>query len=171
MITADIYHPAQWHDFFVMVGTGVAALTGLVFVAMTLNINVVVGHAGHRARAISTLAGLTAVFVQSALVLMGGQDHVAVGAELLVVAAIACAVFVSGYFRSTRAHQAETATLGRMVGGSAFYLAELVGAAMLVAGLISGLYVATVAIVANVAFMISGAWLLLVAARGDERAI
>lgn len=32
-----MYDPAIWRDFFVMVGGGAAALTGLVFVAMTLH--------------------------------------------------------------------------------------------------------------------------------------
>jgi hypothetical protein len=29
----DIYRPELWHDFFLMVGGGAAALTGLVFVS------------------------------------------------------------------------------------------------------------------------------------------
>ena len=33
-----MYKPALWHDYFVVVGGGAAALTGLVFVAMTLHI-------------------------------------------------------------------------------------------------------------------------------------
>jgi hypothetical protein len=32
-----VYNASQWRDFFVMVGGGAAALTGLVFVAMTLS--------------------------------------------------------------------------------------------------------------------------------------
>jgi hypothetical protein len=39
----DAYGADQWQDFFVMVGTGAAALTGLVFVAMSLNVGAVKG--------------------------------------------------------------------------------------------------------------------------------
>jgi hypothetical protein len=39
MMVVDMYRPDQWHDFFVMVGgDGSAALTGLVFVALSLNL-------------------------------------------------------------------------------------------------------------------------------------
>ena len=81
MIAADIYRPDEWHDFFVMTGGGAAALTGLVFVALSLNIHVMAEDATHRYRAIGTLAGLTSVFMICGLALMGGQDHRAIGAE------------------------------------------------------------------------------------------
>jgi len=52
MTPVDIYRPDQWHDFFMMVGGGTAALTGLVFVAMSLNLRVIDQDATHRYRAI-----------------------------------------------------------------------------------------------------------------------
>jgi hypothetical protein len=44
----------------------------------------------------------------------------------------------------------------------------MIGAALLIAGDIAGLYLAAVAIVANFFFMISGSWLLLVGVSTDE---
>jgi hypothetical protein len=41
IVAVDIYRPDLWRDFFVMVGGGAAALTGLVFVAMSLNLDVI----------------------------------------------------------------------------------------------------------------------------------
>ena len=38
----------QWHDFFLMMGSGAAALTGLVFVAMTLNLGEIVKEITHK---------------------------------------------------------------------------------------------------------------------------
>jgi hypothetical protein len=35
----DAYCPELWHEFFVMVGGGSAALTGLVVVAMSLHLD------------------------------------------------------------------------------------------------------------------------------------
>ena len=60
---------------------------------------------------------------------------------------------------------------GRVVGGVACYLAALVGAALLIAGQIAGLYLAAVALIVQLAFMVSGAWLLIVgmAERQGER--
>jgi hypothetical protein len=44
----------------------------------------------------------------------------------------------------------------------------MIGAALLLAGQIAGLYLAAGAIVANFFFMISGSWLLLVGVSADE---
>ena len=85
MVGADIFQPEKWTNFFLLVGTGAVTLTGLVFVAMSLNIKAIAVDATHRHRAINTLAGLALVFMRCALVLMGGQNHRAVGAELFVV--------------------------------------------------------------------------------------
>jgi hypothetical protein len=169
MLALDAYRPGQWHDFFVMLGGSAAVLTGLVFVALALNVNVVTRDATHRFRAIDTLSGMTGVFVLSALVLMGGQDHRAVGIEWLVVAAISIAVYLRGHVLSVR-HGGSIDVLrgSRTVTLAVLYLAQLVGAALLVAGHIAGLYVAAVAVVAALAFMVSAAWLLVVdAARLD----
>ncbi len=63
-----MYGEAGWHDFFLMVGGGAAALTGLVFVAMSLHLDQIALNAAHRHRARTVLTGLTAVFIRSALV-------------------------------------------------------------------------------------------------------
>jgi hypothetical protein len=38
MIAAAAYNPAQWNNFFLLVGTGSATLAGLVFLAVTINL-------------------------------------------------------------------------------------------------------------------------------------
>ena len=48
MVGVDIYKPEQWSDFFILVGTGAVTLTGLVFVAMALNLKVIAVDATHR---------------------------------------------------------------------------------------------------------------------------
>jgi hypothetical protein len=97
MIAADILNVGQWTDFFLLVGTGAVTLTGLVFVAMSLNLKAIAVDATHRYRAINTLTGLALVFMRCALVLMGAQNHQAIGGELFVVSAISAAIFVRGY--------------------------------------------------------------------------
>ena len=100
MLAADAYRPDQWHDFFITVGGAAAAVTGLVFVALSLNLEVVTRDATHRYRAIGTLMNFAGIFVLCSLALMGGQNHVAIGAEWLIVASSACGVFVHGYLRA-----------------------------------------------------------------------
>jgi modulator of FtsH protease len=171
MLALDAYRPDQWHDFFVMVGGSGAVLTGLVFVALSLNVDVITHDATYRYRAIDTLSGMTGVFVLCALVLMGGQDHRAVGIEWFVVAAISAAVYVHGHVQAVRlGGTLAVLRLSRTVTLSVLYLTQLVGAALLVAGHSAGLYAAAVALLAALAFMISGAWLLVVdAARRNQR--
>jgi hypothetical protein len=170
MIALDAYRPDQWHDFFVMVGGSAAVLLGLVFVALSLNVSVVTQDATHRYRAIDTLSGMAGVFVICALALMGGQDHVAVGIEWFVVAAISVAVYVHGYVQAARRGGSVAWLLGRRVVAIAvLYVGQLVGAALLVADHVAGLYVAAVALVGGLAFMISGAWLLVVGVTSASR--
>jgi hypothetical protein len=81
MPAPDVYRPDEWHDFFLTVGGAAAVLTGLVFVAMSINLNDVTRDSTHRFRAIGTLTGFIAAFVICSLALMGGQGHVALGVE------------------------------------------------------------------------------------------
>jgi len=69
----DPYQPAQWHDFFITVGGGAAALTGLVVVAMSLHLRVIAVDPALRHRARSILTGLAAAFMRCSLVLMGAR--------------------------------------------------------------------------------------------------
>jgi hypothetical protein len=162
MIAADIFRPGQWNNFFLLVGTGAITLTGLVFVAMSLNLKAIAIDATHRYRAINTLTGLTLVFMRCALVLMGAQNHQSVGAELLVVSAGSAAIFVKGYTNAIR--MSSGLRLSRIIGGSLVHLAEMIGAALLLFGYLAGLYIAALAIVTNTCYMITAAWLLVVGA-------
>src|SRR5579862_7870054 len=127
-MTADIFEPAHWTDFFLLVGTGAVTLTGLVFVAMSLNLKAIAVDATHRYRAINTLTGLALVFMRCALVLMGAQNHRSIGAELFVVSGVSAAVFVRGYAKAIR--MSSGLTLSRTVGGTFVHLAEMIGAVL-----------------------------------------
>jgi hypothetical protein len=157
---ADIFRPEQWNDFFLLVGTGAVTLTGLVFVAMSLNLKEIIVDATHRYRAINTLTGLALVFMRCALVLMGAQNHRSVGTELLVVSGLSLAVFAKGYTKAMR--MSHGLRYSRIIGGSAIHLAEMIGAALFIFGHLAGLYIAAVAMVSNTCYMITAAWLLVI---------
>jgi hypothetical protein len=162
MIAADIFRPGQWNNFFLLVGTGAVTLTGLVFVAMSLNLKVIASDVTHRYRAINTLAGLALVFMRCALVLMGAQNHRAIGAELFAVSGVSAAVFVKGYTKALRTSSG--LRFSRIVGGSLVHVAEMIGAALFFFGYLAGLYIAAVAIVTTTCYMITAAWLLVIGA-------
>src|SRR5579871_1369454 len=89
--------PEQWNNFFVMVGGGAAALAGLIFVAMSINHQVIIRNTTHKNRAINMLTGFTAVFMASSFALMGEQDLRVLGYEWLALWLVATAIFIRGY--------------------------------------------------------------------------
>ena len=74
----------DWHDFFVMLGGATAALTGLLFVAMSLHVRAIGRNPPERRRARGTLTGLIAVLLISAVALRPGMDLRTFGLFLLV---------------------------------------------------------------------------------------
>lgn len=163
MFVDDIYQPVQWHDYFVMVGGGSAALTGLVFIALSLNTYAVKVNTAHRWRATGSLMGLGAVFLVSALVLMGDQGHRAVGSEVLVVSGFAYLFYAIGVIQSRRPGSSdEPLSLRLQIGTSICYLLEVSGAIVFIIGNIAGLYMICVAIAASVCFFLTAAWRLFV---------
>ncbi|MGA2970638.1 MAG: hypothetical protein ABSE75_12635 [Acidimicrobiales bacterium] len=168
MIAATIFRPGQWTDFFLLVGTGAVTLTGLVFVAMSLDLKVIVIDATHRNRAINTLTGLALVFLRCSLVLMGAQNHHSIGAELFVVSGISAAIFIRGYVKAIR--WSSGLRRSRIVGGTLVHLVEMIGAALFFFGHVLGLYIAAIAIVTNTCYMITAAWLLVVGAFDQRNA-
>src|ERR1700730_16069894 len=129
---------SAWHDDFLMVGGGAAALTGLVFVAMTLHLEEITGNLVHRHRARTILTGLTAVFIRCALVLMGDQSAKAVAVEIIVVLVVVEAIL----YRSIRqaARDADPWVLRRTIGSFACLVLEQAGALVLFFGGAWGLY-------------------------------
>ena len=139
------------------------------FVAMSINLDVVAQNATHRYRAINMLTGFTAAFMICALVLMGGQAHQAVGTEWVVVASVAAVIYVHNYVQAAKQDDSKAVLRPeRLAGGVTCHLAEIVGAVVLISGHVAGLYVAAVGLIIYFAFVISGAWLLLVAVQEDR---
>lgn len=171
MAAAEIYSPGLWTNFFVLVGTGSAALTGLVFVAISVNLRDVVRDATHTYRAINMLTGFTAVFILSSFALMGRQTHQTVGLEWLIVSLLAGAINTNGYIRGFSLPGSRYALSPfRVAGGSACYLGQIVGSAAFLLGAEWGIYVSATALIVNFFFLVSGSWLLIVGTvrRPDE---
>jgi hypothetical protein len=162
MATTEIYNPEQWNNFFLLVGTGSAALTGLVFVAMTINLKDVAKDATHRYRAINMLSGFTSAFIMCALALMGQQTDRTLGIEWLIVALLAASINTNGYIQAFRRPGSLYAlSVARIVGGSACYLGQIVGSLLLFFGSGVGIYISAIALIVNFYFLVSGSWLLI----------
>src|SRR5579871_856673 len=169
MMSQYVYVPEQWHNFFLMVGGGAAALTGLLVVAMSPHLETIINDASLRHRALSILMGLGAAFIRCALVLMGGQNQQAVGLELLLICATVTAIGIHNLLRTSKHSLAlHKSIFYRSIMTIICYTIEMVGAAIFIIGPSFGLYIAAIAMVCNFYFLFSGSWLLLVGISRDE---
>ena len=91
------------------------------------------------------------------------------GTEWLVVATAAAGIYVHNYVQAAKQGGSKAALRpDRLAGGVTCYLAQIVGAVVLILGYMAGLYVAAVGLIISLALLISGAWLLLVAVHEDR---
>ena len=79
------YNASEWHDLFVATAGASAALAGLVFVAVSINIERILKSQDLPSRAQMTVALLLSVLLVSIIGLIPGQSRTALGAELLGV--------------------------------------------------------------------------------------
>jgi hypothetical protein len=167
----DAFRPTQWHDFFMTVGAGSAALSGLVVVAVSQHVEVIARDPVLRHRGRSILTGMAALFVRCALALMGGQSGRVIGVEFLF---ILVPISVGGLVSFLPVVASETGappqSTWRTVGSLGCYVTESIGAALLVAGTRGAIYVVAIAMLANFFFTISGAWLLMIGVSSEEEA-
>src|SRR6266566_3619695 len=83
--------PAAWQNFYLMMGTANAAITGLVFVALSIHLREVLEHPILKPRAVLALVVLTTQIVIAAIVLTP-QTRELMGVEILFLNAIFIAV-------------------------------------------------------------------------------
>jgi hypothetical protein len=77
--------PSDWQGFAEMTGGASGALTGLLFVAVSLNASRIGGHQGLRVSAAQTLVLFIAPLAVAAALLTPGQQDWVLGAELMVI--------------------------------------------------------------------------------------
>jgi hypothetical protein len=89
------YDPGAWQTFFAMTGGAAAALTGLLFVALSLHARAIMANRFFRGRAIGTLMSLTSQLLISGAVLIPLQPLWLLGVEVEAVALFFAAFLVS----------------------------------------------------------------------------
>jgi hypothetical protein len=86
------YDPARWSDFALAQIGASAALLGLVFVGLSINLRDVIGSRQLVHRALEAVIALGAVLITATAVLIPDQSRGVVTAELLVIASLTFAV-------------------------------------------------------------------------------
>ena len=79
------YSPLTWHDFFLGTIGAAAALTGLLFVAISINLEQILKYPQLPGRAAGTLGILVSALVVSGFALAPGQSIRALGIEIAAV--------------------------------------------------------------------------------------
>jgi hypothetical protein len=163
------YEPAQWNDFAVAQLGASAALLGLVFVGISINLKEFIGTPLLVNRALEAIVLLASVLVSATVVLIPDQSREVVGVELLVVGLCTGAVVLrlqagTGADTVAQGERGPTrgAVLSRRVLGLGSALVIVVAGAFLLADAGGGLYWWPVAIVAAYLAALGNAWVLLV---------
>ena len=157
------YNSSEWHDLFVATTGAGAALAGLVFVAVSINIERILKVPGLPERALETVLLLSSVVVVSIIGLTPGQDHVALGIELLVASLVAAGVIWRLALRTPPSGEVSKLWLvGRLAVLGWGTLPFVVGAVSILATNGAGLYWVAFGIVGAIVGAIANAWVLLV---------
>jgi hypothetical protein len=82
----------EWDNFAVITGGAAGALTGLLFVAVSLNRERIAGHRGLRSQAGQTLVLFAMPLMVSILITVPGLSRTALGAWLIALGVVAGAV-------------------------------------------------------------------------------
>jgi modulator of FtsH protease len=161
---AVAYDPEQWHDLFVAMAGASAALAGLLFVAVSINVDRIIRYEGLPERGLETLAMLLTALVVCVAGLMPGQSHAALGIELLLIS-LALLAIMAKLPIADMPDGIETPpnyVLGRQVVRLGGALVLAIGALAVLFAVLGGLYWVTAGIVLLTLGAVGNAWVLLV---------
>jgi modulator of FtsH protease len=155
---ATAYSPREWGNFAIGLTTASGALTGLVFVAVSIRVREVLDDPFHRRRTESTFVILLATLTASLLLLIPSQGRVAVGLEMLLIGVVLTYRGLHTW-PVVRASLRREAVISYTIGLFAHLLLCL-GAISLLAEVAGGLYVVAGALVLELIRALSDIWVL-----------
>lgn len=158
------YDSSAWVDFSLGVIGASAALVGLAFVAVSINLARILEIRGLPARAGQTLLFLATPLFVAFFVLTPGQSRSALAGELLVVAVVTGAVHLRIGVQADRSEDEPRASwlIGRIVPSAGITVSVGIAGATLLGQGGGGLYWLVPAIALAILFGITNAWVLLV---------
>jgi hypothetical protein len=158
------YDPATWTAFFTAITGAAAALAGLLFVAVSINLdNILKSTTLPPARAAETLATLVFVMISSALALVP-QDVELLGAEILVIAVPLTAITVRTQLKFQRQKPDSPLmwSVSRAAASGVALVPGMIAGVSLAAHWSGGLYWLVATALLGIAGSVYSAWVLLV---------
>jgi hypothetical protein len=158
------YNPTAWTDFFAAQIAASAALAGLVFVAISINLSKIIGNPLLVSRSAKGLSILVGVLLAATLALTPGQPLIAIGCEL---AALGCVLWIAATWAQLRSSR-KNPYIGPM--HKILHLALTQGATLpllvcgisLLAGRGGGFYWLLASVVFSFIASMADAWVLLI---------
>ncbi len=157
--------PETWESFFLAEVGAAAALGGLLFVALSINVKQIVEFGGLADRALQALTVLVGILILGLLMLMPNQTPEALGIEAILVTLLVLAV---GTWLGARGFRhADTRLRGRYIANLITFevalIPTLAGGVLLAAfGDDFGLYLIAVGLCLGFLKAISDAWVFLI---------
>jgi hypothetical protein len=160
----DQFSTTNWTAVFSALVGASAALTGLLFVALSINLSQVIKGQGLIGRAVEVLILLTSVLIVATMLLIPGQGTGTTGIEILSVAVLEFVFLAIIHVRAPRRVLGVSPPMFamRVAAAQAGPVFMGVGGVSLLAQNGGGLYWVVPAMVAAIVAAIIGAWVMLV---------
>ncbi len=158
------YSTVEWEGLFVAEAGASAALAGLLFVAISINLERILQGAGLPGRAGEAMVLLVAVLVVSTFGLVPGQSPRVLGAELLGAGLVAWLILVVTHLQAVRGRVGPSPGVlaGRIVMAQVAVLPLLAAGVSLLVGAGGGLYWLVPGVVLCLVVAVLDAWVLLI---------
>ena len=159
----------EWNDFFLAVAGAAAVLLGLVFVGLSINLEMIMSNPtyGLAGRALEAMVLLMAVLIATYLLLVPAQGTVLVGVEVLVIGVADWVAIVAIHLLQLRHWQSLESNLranlvGRVVLGQLATLPFVAAGLAVLSWGVSGLYLLVSGVILSFLVAVAEAWVLLV---------
>jgi modulator of FtsH protease len=166
------YSPGAWETFAAANAGAAAALAGLLFVGVTINVETIVASRRLTGRALEAFVLLTSVLIVSVLMLVPEITETGLGIALVLVGVGFWLGVSVLHLRSLPRFGGEAdlgappgSNAGRIVAGQAATLPTIVAGATLLAGCGGGLYWLVGGVVFSYLAALANAWVLLIEIR------
>ncbi len=159
----NAYAVAGWENFLIAEVTAAAALAGLIFVAVSINLSRILALRGVTGRAADALGLLFGLLAAALLGLVPGQPAVCFGAELLAIGALTAVVMLALQVRDARLPELRRKWVIARIGASQLGpLLMIIAGATMLAHRGGGLYWMAPGVVTSLGGAMLHAWILLI---------
>lgn len=156
----------HWSEFGVAMAGVTGALAGLLIVAMSVNIEVIVASKSLPARAGASIATLVLTVVVSCLLLVPGIDGVGYGIAVLACTAVAWLFQIDAIVKIVKYVQAGTRSrVGVVLSGALPLIAFSIGGVLVLVGVAGGMMAIVAACLLAIASSVLISWVTLVEVR------